>query len=130
MQPVVHFEIPLDDVAAGKTFYSAVFGWSMTDTPMGGKMYTSATTTPTDDTQLPTEPGAINGALIQREITLQAPVIVVGVDSLDTYIKKIEDAGGQVVKAKQELPGVGSYAYVSDPQGNVLGLWQDAKPAK
>ena len=69
MPKVVHFEIPADDLDRAKNFYSSVFGWKLETTPMpGGGEYTSVMTTPVDEqTQLPTEPGAINGGMMQRD---------------------------------------------------------------
>ena len=31
-----------------------------------------------------------------------------------------------MVKPKDAIPGMGFYAYFRDPEGNVLGLWQNA----
>jgi predicted enzyme related to lactoylglutathione lyase len=36
MDKVVHFEIPVDDVAGAKGFYRSIFGWELTDMDMGG----------------------------------------------------------------------------------------------
>jgi hypothetical protein len=50
----------------------------------GGNMYTTVTTTPIDETtQQPTEPGAINGGLMRRTGDTPAPVITIGVTSID-----------------------------------------------
>ena len=42
-------------------------------------------------------------------------------------MKTIEAAGGKVVTPKVEMMGMGYYAYIADPDGNVVGLWEDAK---
>jgi predicted enzyme related to lactoylglutathione lyase len=57
---VVHFEIPADDVERAKGFYGSIFGWQLDDVP--GLDYTIVRTVDVDERQLPTEPGAINGA--------------------------------------------------------------------
>lgn len=130
MNSVSHFEIPADDKARSKDFYSEVFEWQITDVPvqMGGGTgtYTAATTTATDPTtQMPTEPGAINGAIIERQGQITAPVITITVDSVEDYLKKVTDAGGEIVAGKQEVASMGYYAYVADPAGNVIGLWEN-----
>jgi predicted enzyme related to lactoylglutathione lyase len=58
MDKVVHFEIPVDDAARAREFYGSAFDWDLTEMDMGGgNMYTTATTTPIDETtQQPTEP--------------------------------------------------------------------------
>jgi hypothetical protein len=74
---------------------------------------------------MPTEPGAINGAIIERQGQLTAPVITITVDSVEDYLKKVTDAGGEIVAGKQEVASMGYYAYVADPAGNVIGLWEN-----
>ena len=122
MRKVVHFEIPADDLARAKEFYGSVFEWQLED--MEGMDYTSVTTVPVDDQQMPTEPGAINGGLIHRSEELSVPVLTVDVDSINETLKSVEAAGGSVVRSRTEIPGMGAYAYLRDPEGNVVGLWE------
>jgi predicted enzyme related to lactoylglutathione lyase len=125
MDRVVHFEIPVDNVARAKEFYGAIFEWGLL--PMGEWDYTLVHTTPIDDkTQRPTEPGAINGGLMKRTAQAPSPVITINVDSIDDSLKKIEASGGSVVKPKTEMAGMGSSAYFKDTEGNVIGLWENA----
>jgi predicted enzyme related to lactoylglutathione lyase len=131
MNRVTHFEIPTDDKSKSKDFYSEVFEWQIADVPvqMGGGTgtYTIATTVATDPTtQMPTEPGAINGAIVERQGRITAPVITVTVDSIDDCLKKVTSAGGEIIESRQEIENMGYYAYVTDPAGNVIGLWEDA----
>lgn len=129
MNKVIHFEIPADDIDRAKKFYGSVFGWGLEDYPMpDGMKYTGLTTVSADEkTHLPTEPGAINGGMMERTKDVSAPVIAISVDSVDEYVKKIEAAGCRVVTPKKEIMGMGFYAYVTDTEGNVIGLWQDLK---
>jgi hypothetical protein len=52
-------------------------------------------------------------------------VINITVDSVEDYLKKVTDAGGEIVAGKQEVASMGYYAYVADPAGNVIGLWEN-----
>jgi uncharacterized protein len=123
MDHVVHFEIPADDLAKSKAFYAAVFGWDVRTSEQMD--YTMLTTVTVDEkTYVPTEPGAINGGLVDRSATLAHPVITVGVTSIEDSLKKIEAAGGSVVAPKMQIPDFGAYAYFKDTEGNVLGLWE------
>ncbi len=122
MNKVVHFEIPFDDKERAKKFYSSAFGWTIDEMPE--IEYISLNTTPTDEKGYPTEPGGINGGLTARASDVSAPVIVIGVDSVDEYIKKVEAAGGTIGQSK-EVPNMGYYAYVKDTEGSTIGLWQD-----
>ncbi len=130
MDKVVHFEIPADDMERAKHFYGSIFGWEMADMPMpGGMKYMGITTVPMDDKHMPKEPGAINGGMMQRSEAVRGPVFAINVSSVDDYVKKVEAAGGKVVMPKMEVGGMGYYAYVTDTESNVIGLWQDIKKA-
>jgi predicted enzyme related to lactoylglutathione lyase len=126
MPKVVHFEIPADDVERAKNFYGSVFGWELQTMQMEGGDYTSVKTTPVDEqTQQPTEPGAINGGMYQRsEQAPSSPVITIDVDAIDDALKQIEDKGGSTVTPRTPIPGMGAFAYFQDPEGNVVGLWE------
>lgn len=124
MRSVVHFEIPADDVARAKEFYSAVFDWQLQDMP--DMDYTIVQTTEVDQNQMPTTPGSINGGLIRRSQDTPAPVLTVDVESIDQALKQVQAAGGRVVRERTEIPGMGAYAYFTDPEGNTLGLWETA----
>jgi uncharacterized protein len=125
MDKVVHFEIPADDVDRAKEFYGAIFGWQLQTMQMEGGEYTIAMTTPIDEqSQLPTEPGAINGGLMRRDEHTPTPVITIEVDAIDDALQRIESQGGAVVRPRTAIPGMGAFGYFKDPEGNVLGLWE------
>jgi predicted enzyme related to lactoylglutathione lyase len=125
MHKVVHFEIPAADLDRAKNFYGSVFGWQLQTMPVGDGEYTVVTTTPVDErSQLPTEPGAINGGLLQRDDRISAPVLTIDVEAIDDALREIEAGGGSTVTPRTPLPGMGAFAYFRDPEGNVLGLWE------
>jgi len=125
MPKVVHFEIPADDVDRAKNFYGSIFGWDLQTQQMGEGEYTSVLTTAVDDqTRLPTEPGAINGGMMERTSDVSAPVITIDVDGIDDALSQIEANGGSTVTPRTPIPGLGAFAYFKDSEGNVLGLWE------
>ncbi|HTG48625.1 MAG TPA: VOC family protein [Actinomycetota bacterium] len=125
MDKVVHFEIPADDVARAKGFYAEVFDWDLNDMDMGGgETYTAVGTVEVDDQRRPKEPGAINGGMMRRSDDTPHPVITIEVDAIDDTIKKIEAGGGSVVQPRTPIEGMGAFAYFTDPEGNVMGLWE------
>ena len=125
MSKVVHFEIPADDVERAKKFYGSSFGWELQTMDMGDGEYTSVKTTAVDEqTQMPSDPGAINGGMFQRDERLTSPVITIDVDGIDDALKQIEDAGGSTVQPRTAIPGMGAFAYFKDSEDNVLGLWE------
>lgn len=131
MNKVVHFEVPADDLERAKKFYAKAFNWNISAWPMpDGGVYTGATTVATDETtMMPTEPGAINGALVERSATNPTPIITLEVESIEAQWPKIEAAGGTRVAPRVEIPGMGAYAYFKDSEGNVVGLWETFKKA-
>ncbi len=123
MNKVVHFEIPFDEKTRSQKFYSEAFGWKFDEMPDIG--YIGATTTPTDETMMPTEPGSINGGMVERTSDNPTPVITIDVPSIDEHVQKIEAAGGTMLGAKGEVPGMGYYAYFKDSENNIMGLWEN-----
>jgi predicted enzyme related to lactoylglutathione lyase len=120
---VVHFEIPFDDGARARTFYGELFGWQLDDVP--GMDYTLLSTGPSGE-RGPTEPGYINGGLGQRGGALGHPLVVIDVDDIDKTLGEVAERGGSVVQGRMRVGEMGFAAYFSDPEGNVIGLWETA----
>jgi hypothetical protein len=120
---VVHFEIPFDDQERANAFYTEVFGWTMT--PMPEMSYVLATTGPSDEGP-PSEPGFVNGGLLQRGRPVTAPVLVLDVEDIDAALDTIEASGGKRVTDRQAVGDMGFSAYFTDSEGNLVGLWQNA----
>lgn len=124
MGGVVHFEIPADDQERARSFYKDIFGWRID--PMPDMAYSMVITTPMDEaTGAPTQPGAINGGMMAREGEITSPVITVDVEDIDATLKTVGERGGSVVMPKNEIPGMGYFAYFKDSEGNILGLWEN-----
>jgi predicted enzyme related to lactoylglutathione lyase len=123
---VVHFEIPYDDGDRARSFYGETFGWQLM--PMPDLGYTMVTTGPTDRETGATEPGFINGGMFERsaEFPGKAPNIVIDVASVDDALRKVEAAGGKVVRERTPVGEMGFTAYFSDTEGNLVGLWENA----
>jgi uncharacterized protein len=119
MDPVVHFEMPYEDRKRMAHFYQSAFGWrtEMLGKDMGD--YVLATTTETDETG-PTRPGAINGGFYPKKTgwPAQNPTVVIAVEDIQEAIRKVTDAGGNVLSEPMEIPGVGQYASFIDTEGN------------
>ena len=121
---VVHFEIPFDDGDRARGFYKEIFGWQAMEMPE--MSYTIVMSGPSND-QGPTEAGFINGGMLSRQqAATPAPVIVIDVDSIDATLERIGTQGGSTVVGKTPVGDMGFAAYFTDPEGNVLGLWESA----
>jgi hypothetical protein len=126
---VVHFEIPADNVEHAKVFYEKAFGWNISKYP--GMEYHGVVTTPVDQkTQMPIEPGAINGGMTKRQEPVRNTVITVDVVDIDSILKAVEKLGGKTVQKKQPVADMGFTAYFKDTEGNIVGLWQNAQPRR
>ncbi len=126
MDQVVHFHLPVNDMERAHKFYSDIFGWKITKIPKHPQ-YQMVETVETGEDDIPLEPGAINGSLYGRESPEDYPEITIEVSSIDTYLKKIQKSGGKTVTPKTAIGDMGSYAEFTDPEGNVMGLWEEAK---
>ena len=115
MGKVVHFEIPVDDPDRAKTFYETAFGWSFQG--YGDQPYWLTAIGPLDA-------GGIEGALIGRGDVHAHPVVIIDVDDIDAAMQGAIDAGAEKVGDRTAVPTMGWSAYVRDPEGNVIGLWQ------
>jgi predicted enzyme related to lactoylglutathione lyase len=117
--PIVHFEIPADDVARARSFYERTFGWKIKAYPMppGSDEYYGVTTK--DKAQ------GIDGGLMKRKMPDQPFMNYVTVKSIDEFNQKIGANGGMVVMPKKEIgPSMGWISAFRDPEGNVMGLHQ------
>ncbi len=130
MNPVVHFEMPAEDRKRMAGFYSGVFGWKteLLGEEMGN--YVLATTTETDEEGRPKTPGAINGGFYPKsdDMPAQYPSVVIAVENIKEYMKKVEKAGGKVLGEPMDIPGVGLYVSFIDTEGNRVSMLQPKRP--
>ena len=79
MDPVVHFEMPAKDKKRMSEFYAKVFGWQTKQ--LGPEMgnYVLVTTSETEKSGLPKEPGRINGGFYDRSESNQSTTVVIAV---------------------------------------------------
>lgn len=115
----VHFEIPASDAAAVQQFYSAVLGWTF-QIWEGPFPYVFAMT---GDSPA----GGINGAITAKAMSPK-PCNVIQTLDVDDAVRRVTSRGASVMMPPQEIPGVGRFAYILDPDGNQVGLMQFIAP--
>jgi hypothetical protein len=115
---IVHFEIPANAPEPLTRFYSDLFGWKFQKAPMPGPEYWLCETG--------SDGPGINGAVMQRQHPQQPWMNYVDVASIDATIEVAAKLGAKVALPKTAVPGVGAYAAIMDPQGNICGLWEQA----
>lgn len=131
--PIVHFEIPVDDTDRAQAFYSDTFGWAIAkwDMPDGGDPYYMVTTTEVDEKHMPTKPGEINGGLMKRKHPDQPFMNYISVDSIDAMLPEIEKNGGELCMPKTSIgENMGYIAAFKDTEGNLMGLHEYHPPTE
>ncbi|KZS70362.1 hypothetical protein A4G29_17115 [Mycobacterium kansasii] len=113
-------DLQTTDQPAAKQFYSSLFGWSYDDNPMpgGAGVYSMATLNgETVAAIAPMPPGAPEGRPPMWNTYIAA-------DDVDAAVGKVASAGGQVLMPAFDVGDAGRMAFVADPTGAVVGLWQ------
>ncbi len=105
---------------SAKQFYSAIFGWSCTDNPMGPDMvYTIANLEDRNAAGLYSMP--------QMMLDKGVPphwLTYVGVESADATAAKTKELGGEAIWGPEDIPHVGRMVVLKDPQGAVFAAFQ------
>lgn len=113
MPGVIHFEIPADDLQRASAFYESVFGWTVNTYSEG---YLPMITNGSQS-----DPG-IHGAIQKRPKGVTSTCNTIDVASVDSFLDKIEAAGGACLTPKFHVDGVGHIAYCQDTEGNRFGI--------
>ena len=113
-------DLQTTDTEAAKAFYGTLFGWAYADQPMGeGAVYSMATL----------------GGQHVAAIAPQSPELAaagappmwntyIAVDSVDDVVTRVGPAGGKVAMEPFDVMDAGRMAFVLDPGGAAVALWQ------
>jgi len=113
---LAHFAFNADDVAASRSFYESVFGWTF-ENPYPAFLRTSSAGAAI---------GVVQGRRALLDVPTNGPEVTFSVDDLGVALAAVEAGGGRVLMPATTIDGVGELAFVTDPGGNVLGLMQFA----
>jgi Predicted enzyme related to lactoylglutathione lyase len=110
-------ELMTPDTGAAKAFYTKILGWTPNDMEMPGFTYTTFA--------VPDFPSGVAGMMaLTPEMTSQGiPPNWTGyvqVDDVDAMAADYKKAGGTVHREPEDIPDIGRFAVVADPQGAVL----------
>jgi predicted enzyme related to lactoylglutathione lyase len=106
-----YIELGVKDLAATRTFYKTVFGWSFNEY---GPDYAGIAA--------PDGEGEVGGLNPGREPGRSGPLVLLFSEDLDATAAAISAAGGEVVEGPYPFPG-GRRLHFLDPSGNELGVW-------
>ena len=115
----VWYELMTSDLKAAETFYKHVIGWDAKDAGMAAGPYTIVSVGTSMVAGLMTIPPEA-AAMGARPAWLG----YIGVDDVDAATAKVKAAGGKEFKAPMDIPGVGRFSCVTDPQGAVFMLFK------
>ncbi|MCW3466975.1 VOC family protein [Chitinophaga nivalis] len=120
--PVVYFEIPVDDMDRAITFYKAVFDFDFSKTIID---HNEMALFPFSD-----EHSGISGALAKGEIykpTKNGVVIYFNTENIDAVLKRVLANGGQILYPKTSNGELGFVAELEDSEGNRIALHEAVK---
>jgi predicted enzyme related to lactoylglutathione lyase len=106
-------ELKTTDPRAAAAFYTTLFGWETVDYPMEGMTYTVLKVNG-DET------GGIMGIPPKSQGMPPMWSIYVTVDDVDATAKQVEELGGKILQPPIDIPMVGRFCVLQDPQGAAI----------
>jgi predicted enzyme related to lactoylglutathione lyase len=117
----IWYDVMTTDPDAARTFYKAVFDWTMADSGVAGQDYTLLSVGP-----------SMVGGLMRLPDDAKAMGVppcwtgYIGSADVDADVPRVTAAGGSVRRPPEDIPGVGRFAVVADPHGAVFILFTPA----
>ncbi|QCI67444.1 VOC family protein [Phreatobacter stygius] len=120
----VWYELMTTDTEAAEAFYAKVVGWGTQDGSKPGMAYTLFTQGETQVSGMMELPAEAR--------TMGVPphwLGYVAVDDVDAATEQVKRLGGAVHVPPQDIPDIGRFSVVADPQTAALALFKSANPA-
>lgn len=114
----VWYDLMTSDLSAAQAFYKSVIGWEIQDAGMPHATYLLFFASP----------GAMIGGMMGQPGTPSAGhdsmwLGHIGVQDVEGMTARVKQAGGSVLREPTDIPEVGRFAVVSDPQGAAFILF-------
>jgi predicted enzyme related to lactoylglutathione lyase len=112
--PFVHVELHTNDVDAAKKFYRSLFDWNLEEMP-GDMPYTMI------------KVGEGTGGGMMKSPMPGAPpswLAYIQVSDVAATTKKAKELGAKVIQDRTEIPDMGAFSVLTDPQGAAFALWE------
>ncbi len=118
----IWYELLTTDAEGAQRFYADVVGWSIAPSGMEG----------TGDYRTLTAPDGqgVGGLMTLPDGAPMKPgwLCYIGVRDVDSMAEKIKSLGGSVHRGPEDIPGVGRFAMVADPQGMMFYIMRGDSP--
>ena len=115
-QRIDYVEFSVSNIARSRDFYGKAFGWSFKDYGPGYCEFNDGRLTGGFALGGDGNPGGPVGS--------SGPLVILYADDLAETQRRVEGAGGKIVKPAYSFPG-GRRFHFADPDGYVLAVWSD-----
>lgn len=112
---ICHFEIGCRDREKTADFYSKMFDWTLRTDPTTTVIKTGS------------DVGGHINALGHEPHNYT--IFYVMVDDVAAALAKAGELGGKKIVGPVPLPNAGTFGWFSDPEGNMIGVYAETKPA-
>jgi predicted enzyme related to lactoylglutathione lyase len=115
--PIVHIELASSDPKATGKFLGDLFGWPIETDPNF------------DYVQFTSQEG-FGGGFPAADGQMYQPgevIVYVQTDDIEQSLARVEELGGRSLGGKQEIPGIGWFAFFSDPSGVKMALYKSIR---
>jgi uncharacterized protein len=115
----VWYDLMTSDSKAAESFYRSVIGWDAKDSGLADRSYTLVSVGP-----------AMVGGLMPIPDAARAMGArpcwngYIAVDDVDAYAARVKAAGGAIHRAPEDIPEVGRFSVLADPQGAAFNLFK------
>ena len=114
---LVHFEIPAGEPTKVARFYEQLFNWKFNKWEGGNTDYWLIVPQGNN-------PDDTIGGLYKRNNPQEGFLNYFLVKSIDSSLQKATQLGAKIVTQKQEIPNMGWFAVLTDPDGNTFAFYQ------
>jgi uncharacterized protein len=109
------------DLARSTAFYTELFGWKTKDSDMGPmgtyRLFYAGETQVAGSMQLGADMKGVPTCWVQY----------ISVPDVDAAAAKVTATGGKVMMGPMDIPNIGRFVMITDPQGAAVALYKDAK---
>jgi len=116
------FEIYTADFERAKKFYSEVFQCTFRDVPVSNGRHSQMKYAVFADAQ---KNEGVTGALVKMDEAkpgMGGTLVYFGSEEIEGDLRRVEAAGGKIIRPKQEVGEFGHIALIEDTEGNMIGL--------
>lgn len=103
----VWHDLMTTDAARAQAFLTELLGWQVQEMPMGPQMYRMVSMG-----DVP-----FSGIVEEKSIPMSHWIAYIGCNDVDATVEQVTKLGGTSCVPPTDIPGIGRFAVVSDPQG-------------